>query len=159
MRWLPHSVLPIGIILIYFCFVLILPSLVIICICLCKQQLLLNQTTLFPLCQTSTFAYLTTTLFLSQQQTSNSTTYCYQHVHFFNIFVTYFVYLLPTALCNYIASTIQLLQPRTYATSQLISLFSATFCQQATIQLIFSATSLSTKSFHFNSATSFSCFP
>ena len=30
LRWLPHSVLPIGIILIYFCFVLILPSLVII---------------------------------------------------------------------------------------------------------------------------------
>ena len=32
-------------------------------------------------------------------------------------------------------------------------------CQQATIQLIFSATSLSTKPFHFNSAISFSCFP
>ena len=30
LRWLPHSVLPIGIILIYFCFVLIWPSLVII---------------------------------------------------------------------------------------------------------------------------------
>ena len=70
-----------------------------------------NQTTLFHLCQTTPFRlYQTafrlcqhqlslisaTTLFLSQQQTSNSTTYCYQHVHFFNLLITYFVYLLPT---------------------------------------------------------------
>ena len=55
LRWLPHSVLPIGIILIYFC---LFPSLDYFCICFCKQHFCSNQTTLFPLCQTSTFAYL-----------------------------------------------------------------------------------------------------
>ena len=61
------------------------------------------------------------------------------------------MYLLPTI------STIQLLQLRTYATSQPISSFSATFYQQATNSThFFSATRLSTKPFHFNPATSFS---
>ena len=117
-----------------------------------------HQTATFGLHSTSTFAYVSNNFVLIATTNSNSTTYCYQHVHFFNLFVTYFVYLLSTASSNHIASTIQLLQPCTYATSQPISLFSATFCQQATNSTHFSAISLSTKPFYFNSAILFSCF-
>ena len=159
LRWLPHSVLPIGIILIYFCFVLIWPSLVII-LCYIKQPLFCfcqHPTTIVCLSFQQLFAcvninqqplvYIQHQLLLMSNGNFLLTTLLTNHVSR-NQFVNYCVYVFPNNLYQPFHLIFQ--QP---------FIFLQPFVNQQPIQLIFfSAISLSTKLFYFNSAILFSCF-